>query len=806
MKEKMETLFGDVMPEKEIDTETCSFVDDAKEAILKLEEELEEERVWGSNADLFCNSCCTRFLGNLLERLGTTEIEKTDLFHTILKFFTKSEIEALYSEIMPPFDELARSEMNSSEKMPDLQKGSTPWDYFYYFNKYIGTRTKMWKVLAKACTERSFEFLDRRNYGKDPREASLLEKRFYELQELFGLEDREMEMLLCIYLCQHDVLELGDLNHFSNYSDPTAVPTLAKLLGVQVFEIEEMLRPDRNIRKFGLLDEDMCIEESFSYYLQGTSSVPLTDRFWTKYEGAALPWKFYGKTVEKHGELLKQMIRCKTPDQGHSVLLYGVAGAGKTSFAVSLARETGKDVYFIAHRTEGERNQCSTAFRYAALAVAQRQLDPQKCILVVDECDKMVENQHLHHGFFQALDLPMIQSRDGETKARLNMVMDENCHTVLWICNSMQDLIDPSSRRRFDYSIFFDEISPVVRKQIWHNVLEQYGCTEKVSEDFLLKVSRAWHVNPGGIAVAVRNAAAVFPGDCGTADFETVLMNYLRAHCSLLGIRETTEEKFEPAQNYTLEGLNIRSGLKLPRLVSACRKFLETLEIPGKNPDQPRMNLLLFGVPGSGKTEFVKFLAKKLGKRLNVKSAADLLSQYVGGTEERLASAFAEAEANGEILFIDEGDSMLGSRTNARNMWEVSQVNTLLSEMERFRGIFIVSTNLIQNLDPAAIRRFNFRLHFDYLDNHGKEIFYENFFATLNLPALTAAEKRKLNAIENLTPSDFRNVRQQYFYLEDEVLTNGEVLEALAAETAGKNAASDYKKLGETASRIGFGC
>ena len=177
----------------------------------------------------------------------------------------------------------------------------------------------------------------------------------------------------------------------------------------------------------------------------------------------------------------------------------------------------------------------------------------------------------------------------------------------------------------------------------------------------------------------------------------------------------------------------------------------------------------------------------------------------MGGTEERLASAFAEAEANGEILFIDEGDSMLGSRTNARNMWEVSQVNTLLSEMERFRGIFIVSTNLIQNLDPAAIRRFNFRLHFDYLDNHGKEIFYENFFATLNLPALTAAEKRKLAGIENLTPSDFRNVRQQYFYLEDEVLTNGEVLEALAAETAGKNAASDYKKLGETAGRIGFG-
>ena len=84
-------------------------------------------------------------------------------------------------------------------------------------------------------------------------------------------------------------------------------------------------------------------------------------------------------------------------------------------------------------------------------------------------------------------------------------------------------------------------------------------------------------------------------------------------------------------------------------------------------------------------------------------------------------------------------------------------------------------------------------------------IFYETFFASLDLPALTATEKKKLAGIEKLTPSDFRNVRQQYFYLEDEVLTNGEVLEALAAESAGKNAASDYKKLGETAGRIGFG-
>lgn len=788
-----------------MEDESCSFVEDAKAQIISTEAELEAKHIWGDDADLFCSYHCTGFLGNLLASLGSREVKDTDFFQTIINYFTTEEINDLYYKILPPFDELARAELDPHEKRPDLLRGAKPMEYLTYFNRHIGTRAAMWKVLAEACRKRSAEFQKKMN--EPSRKKSTLEQRFLELQSLFELNDQELKLLIFIFFCHDEILELYDFDCFRKFNlNGKIMPDIAKIIGVHESELVNMLHHDRKIKKYGLLDDELSIEDSFLYYLQGTSSVPLTERFWTKYNGEALPWDFYGNLSAKHGSILTEMIQCKTPDQGHSILFYGVAGAGKTSFAVSLAEKTGKDIYFIAHcNDEGGNKRCSNSFRYAALAVAQRQLDPQKCILVVDECDKMVENQNLNNTFFQALSLPMISSRDGGAKAQLNMVMDENRHTVLWICNSQQHLLDPSSRRRFDYSVFFDEISASARCNIWKNVLKQYNVLDKVPETFLKKISSAWNVTPGGIAVAVKNAAAVCTGKTETENFEEYLMTYLRAHCALLGIRENPEEKYEPARNYTLDGINIRSGIKLPRLISACKKFLGTLEKPGDTCDQPRMNLLLFGVPGSGKTEFVKFLAKKLGRKLNVKNAADLLSEYVGGTEERLASAFAEAEENGEILFIDEGDSMLGSRTNARNVWEVSQVNTLLSEMERFRGIFIVSTNLIQNLDPAAIRRFNFRLHFDYLDNHGKEIFYETFFASLDLPALTAAERKKLAGIEKLTPSDFRNVRQQYFYLEDEVLTNGEVLEALAAESAGKNAASDYKKLGETAGRIGFG-
>ena len=69
---------------------------------------------------------------------------------------------------------------------------------------------------------------------------------------------------------------------------------------------------------------------------------------------------------------------------------------------------------------------------------------------------------------------------------------------------------------------------------------------------------------------------------------------------------------------------------------------------------------------------------------------------------------------------------------------------------------------------------------------------------------LTEEEKKKLYAIESMTPSDFRNTRQQFFYLNDEKLSNGEIIEALAAEVTGKTSGSSYRGLGNVVSKMGF--
>lgn len=763
---------------------------------------IDKERLFGPGVDFFKSYHACLSILNILKTIGVATSNDSDWFRAVTNFISTEELGAVYDKIISPEKRTAIGRSERYRTPPEVNDAD-PDDIVSYLNKNLVHRKKMWRLLYRVYEKRVEEY--KQLLANKERNHSAVESRFCEMQTLFELSDLETRALMVIFISECRFVELGDFD-VNRFRSSEKVTALARALGITDIECAEILDDKHNIRKFGLVDGDLDIERTFMSYLSGISATPLAERFWSKFEGEILPWEFHGKLAEKHGAVLKKMIEAKKADEGVAVILYGVPGSGKSSFANSLAAELKKDIYYIAQNDDDHRRMSySASFRYAALAVAQKQLDPEKSILVVDECDKMVENSSLSGGFLARIfGGDMAGGRDGESKGQLNTVLDQNKHTIIWICNSKQEAIDPSSRRRFDYNIFFDELSASSRGYIWKNALKFYDCEGLLTDSFIERVSCRYPVNPGGIAVAVRNAASLYKAD-PAVKFEEEVMTFLTAHCQLLGIQESPAELMEPARDYSLDGLNIRSGIKLDRLVQVCRNFLQNAADIDKNRDQPRMNLLLFGVPGSGKTEFVKYLAKQLNKKLCVKNASDLLNMYVGGTEQRIAAAFAEAELNNEILFIDEGDSMLSSRDGAVRNFEVSQVNTLLAEMERFRGIFIISTNLVQRLDQAALRRFSFRLHFDYLDNDGKEMFFRTYFTkVMNLPELNGRELQRLQAIESMTPSDFRNTRQQFFYLGDTELSNMEIIEALEAEVASKTCGGNYKGLGNIVNKMGF--
>lgn len=118
---------------------------------------------------------------------------------------------------------------------------------------------------------------------------------------------------------------------------------------------------------------------------------------------------------------------------------------------------------------------------------------------------------------------------------------------------------------------------------------------------------------------------------------------------------------------------------------------------------------LFFGPPGTGKTYTAEALAAELGRplvRLRVEGA---LSRWVGAGEQRVAAAFREAAAEGAVLLLDEADSLLADRAEARS-WQVPLVNLLLVEIERYPGLVVLATNRAAALDPALERRLALRL------------------------------------------------------------------------------------------------
>ncbi len=125
--------------------------------------------------------------------------------------------------------------------------------------------------------------------------------------------------------------------------------------------------------------------------------------------------------------------------------------------------------------------------------------------------------------------------------------------------------------------------------------------------------------------------------------------------------------------------------------------------------------ICLYGPPGTGKTAYAAWIARTLDRPLLRKTIAELTSCYVGETEKIIASVFREADRSGAVLLFDEADSLLRDRTLAARSWEATQVNEMLAQLEAFEGYFIATTNLLDALDAASLRRFDLKAKFDFL-------------------------------------------------------------------------------------------
>jgi SpoVK/Ycf46/Vps4 family AAA+-type ATPase len=153
---------------------------------------------------------------------------------------------------------------------------------------------------------------------------------------------------------------------------------------------------------------------------------------------------------------------------------------------------------------------------------------------------------------------------------------------------------------------------------------------------------------------------------------------------------------------------------------------------------------------------------------------------WVGRTEKNIERIFREAEDENAVLLIDEVDSFLQDRRSSQNSWEITGVNEMLTRMENYNGIFIASTNRIDGLDAASLRRFDLKIKFEALTTHQSWKLLQSYADVFKLSIPNEAIRIELERIENLTPGDFALVARRHRF--KPILSIEELVSALKAE------------------------
>jgi len=223
---------------------------------------------------------------------------------------------------------------------------------------------------------------------------------------------------------------------------------------------------------------------------------------------------------------------------------------------------------------------------------------------------------------------------------------------------------------------------------------------------------------------------------------EGLINSSLRAQ----GHRALVKKDKPDAARYDIGFVNV--NVDLERLVESVRSVKEG-------------RFCFHGASGTGKTAFARWLAEQAEMPLIVKRASDLLDPFVGGTEQKIAEAFEEAKDTKFALLIDEFDSFLQDRRAAQRNWEISQVNEMLVQIEEFRGVFIATTNRLNAMDHAILRRFDLKIEFGCLSSQQLLSVFRQHCHSLELGDPSAEAIVSLRRLANTTIGDFAVIKRQ---------------------------------------------
>jgi len=349
--------------------------------------------------------------------------------------------------------------------------------------------------------------------------------------------------------------------------------------------------------------------------------------------------------------------------------------------------------------------------------------------------------------------------------------------------------------RRFSFSLQFKPFTEERRVRVLSEEVSRKGLDLYFDEGDVRTLCRDHRVSAEDLVSAIKIVAS----DRGV-NKETALIKLrtvLRSHERVMKGTKAGAPSRHDFLNYSLRALNPSHNLQ--DIFGILRTYLARLQ-NGNLRIENAMSLLLHGLPGTGKSEFVRYLGHDLHKEILLKRCSDIHSKWVGDTEKNIADAFREANGGDKILFFDEADSFLYPRQEASHSFEISFINEILTQMESFIGIVIFATNHIGGLDHASLRRFKFKIEFRPLTPDGAVKIYRTVLSPLLLEKkdLSTIEEQRLRCMNNLTPGDFSVVRDQFVLTDQGAITHESLIAALINEVR-------YKQLNKEAIGFRFG-
>jgi SpoVK/Ycf46/Vps4 family AAA+-type ATPase len=544
--------------------------------------------------------------------------------------------------------------------------------------------------------------------------------------ELTSLEEKVILICLAIeldrkYESAYELLQLGLGGKLPTLD---LIATLISRTEEDRLSVLHSLRPGSTLRKMflhreiptrqgSILSQPVRLEQRIVQYLTGSRDLPESmDSYASLLFPDREPAPLLGnKAVQSK---LRRWIthRSQTDLGGRSLIisLWGKQGAGKRTQAAHLGHYFHEplllvDVAKLSRTTELVNDSLQHVFREATI---------QQAVLVLT---------HFHAGI-----------GGGNQLHRISDILDEisGMHGIV-VLLSEEPCQALDNNNRIDLELEIAPLQDEERAEAWQSLAQGYELGEDVDWGVL---STRFLFAPGQIVNALKSAKDLAEWDwTGEGQVRIGWHHIIQASYKQLnhqlGKKAT---KLSPINNW--DDL-ILPELQKDKLLHARNHIQYKHTVYGRWGFNKKLSygtgisLLFSGPPGTGKTMAAEIVANELDMEIYKIDLSQIISKYIGETEKNLREIFDEAQSSYAVLFFDEADALFGKRSEVKDSHDKNantEVAFLLQKMEEYRGISIMATNYLQNIDEAFLRRINYVIRFPFPDEKQRELIWRHIY------------------------------------------------------------------------------